>query len=96
MTTALPGHAGSGVIVVKLLWLAIINIEDKRAHGAQVPRETISTITDRVLDGLAESQSRPLDPVYAVLGLRTEGTWRTLGTHNVMRVTGTRGAGRAS
>src|SRR5690242_18390325 len=35
--------------------------------GAEVARDTISTITDRVLDGLAEWQSRPLDPVYAVL-----------------------------
>jgi len=32
-----------------------------------VSRETISHITDRVLDGLAEWQSRPLDAVYAVL-----------------------------
>jgi hypothetical protein len=35
-------------------------------YGAQVSRDTISTITDRVLDGLAEWQSRPLEPVYAV------------------------------
>jgi putative transposase len=38
-------------------------------YGAQVSRETISTITGRVLDGLAGWQSRPLDPVYAVLFL---------------------------
>jgi putative transposase len=38
-------------------------------YGAQVSRDTISAITDRVLDGLAEWQSRPLDPVYAVLFL---------------------------
>jgi transposase-like protein len=36
-------------------------------YGAQVSRQTISTITDRVLDGLAEWQQRPLDPVYPVL-----------------------------
>jgi len=36
-------------------------------YGVQVSRETISNITDRVLDGLAEWQSRPLDQVYAVL-----------------------------
>ena len=30
-------------------------------YGTEVSRETISTITDRVLDGLAEWQSRPLD-----------------------------------
>ena len=36
-------------------------------YGAEVSRDTISTITDRVLDGLAEWQSRPLDAVYAVL-----------------------------
>jgi len=38
-------------------------------YGTQVSRETISTITDRVLDGLAEWQNRPLDAVYAVLFL---------------------------
>src|SRR5881227_4049676 len=36
-------------------------------YGAEVSRDTISTITDRVLEGLAEWQSRPLEPVYAVL-----------------------------
>ena len=36
-------------------------------YGAEVSRDQISTITDRVLEGLAEWQSRPLDPVYAVL-----------------------------
>jgi putative transposase len=36
-------------------------------YGVEVSRETISNITDRVLDGLAEWQSRPLDAVYAVL-----------------------------
>ena len=36
-------------------------------YGAEVSRDTISAITDRVLEGLAEWQSRPLDPVYAVL-----------------------------
>jgi transposase-like protein len=30
-------------------------------YGAQVSRQTISTITDRVLQGMAEWQSRPLD-----------------------------------
>jgi hypothetical protein len=36
-------------------------------YGAQVSRQTISTITDAVLDGLAEWQHRPLDPVYPVI-----------------------------
>jgi len=36
-------------------------------YGAEVSRDQVSTITDRVLEGLAEWQSRPLDPVYAVL-----------------------------
>jgi putative transposase len=31
-------------------------------YGATVSKETISTITDRVLDAMAEWQSRPLDP----------------------------------
>jgi putative transposase len=36
-------------------------------YGAQVSKQTISTITDRVLDGMAAWQSRPLDPVYPVV-----------------------------
>jgi putative transposase len=36
-------------------------------YGAGVSRQTISAITGRVMEGLAEWQSRPLDPVYAVL-----------------------------
>ena len=36
-------------------------------YGAEVSRETISKITDRVLEGMAEWQSRPLDPVYPVV-----------------------------
>ncbi len=30
-------------------------------------RQTISTITDKVLDGLSEWQNQPLDPVYPVI-----------------------------
>jgi transposase-like protein len=36
-------------------------------YGAEVSKQTITTITDRVMDGLADWQSRPLDPVYAVI-----------------------------
>ncbi|GGT57241.1 hypothetical protein GCM10010271_71210 [Streptomyces kurssanovii] len=36
-------------------------------YGADVSRQTISTITDKVLEGMAEWQSRPLDPVYPVV-----------------------------
>lgn len=36
-------------------------------YGADVPKSTISTITDRVLDGMAEWQNRPLDSVYPVI-----------------------------
>src|SRR4051812_1180551 len=36
-------------------------------YGAQVSKQTISTITDKVLDGMAEWQNRPLDPVYPVI-----------------------------
>ena len=30
-------------------------------------RQTISTITDKVIDAMAEWQNRPLDPVYPVV-----------------------------
>jgi putative transposase len=36
-------------------------------YGASVSKDTISTITDRVLEGMAEWQNRPLDRVYPVL-----------------------------
>src|SRR3974377_1620102 len=36
-------------------------------YGADVSKQTITGITDRVMEGLAEWQSRPLDSVYAVL-----------------------------
>src|SRR3989440_7587088 len=36
-------------------------------YGAEVSKQTISTITDRVVEGMAEWQSRPLDSVYAVI-----------------------------
>ena len=36
-------------------------------YGADVSKETISTITDRVLDTMSEWQNRPLDRVYPVV-----------------------------
>ena len=36
-------------------------------YGAEVSKQTITAITDRVMEGLADWQSRPLDPVYAVI-----------------------------
>jgi len=35
-------------------------------YGAEVSKQTISTITKRVMDGMAEWQNLPLDPVYPV------------------------------
>ena len=36
-------------------------------YGSEVSKTTISTITDKVLEGMAEWQNRPLDPVYPVV-----------------------------
>ncbi len=36
-------------------------------YGAEVSRQTISTIADKVLESMAEWQSRPLDPVCPVV-----------------------------
>jgi transposase-like protein len=36
-------------------------------YGAQVSRQTISTITDKVIEGMTEWQNRPLDCVYPVI-----------------------------
>lgn len=36
-------------------------------YGAQVSKDIISRITDRVLEGMSEWQNRPLDRVYPVI-----------------------------
>lgn len=36
-------------------------------YGAEVSRQTISTITDKVIEGMTDWQNRPLDPVYPVI-----------------------------
>ena len=36
-------------------------------YGAQVSRQTISVITDKVIEGMTEWQNRPLDVVYPVI-----------------------------
>ena len=36
-------------------------------YGAEVSKQAISVITDKVMEGIAEWQNRPLDPVYAVI-----------------------------
>src|SRR6516165_8070364 len=54
-------------LVAKGLTTGEVQAHLDEIYGVEVSRDTISTITDRVLEGLAEWQSRPLDPVYAVL-----------------------------
>jgi transposase-like protein len=39
----------------------------KEVFGVETSKETVSAITDRVLDGMHEWRHRPLDPVYPVL-----------------------------
>ncbi|WP_433678047.1 IS256 family transposase [Nocardia sp. CA-119907] len=41
----------------------------REVYGAEVSKQTISVITDKVLDGMAEWQNRPLDAVYPVIFL---------------------------
>ena len=36
-------------------------------YGAEVSRQTISTITDKVVEGMVEWQNRPLDAIYPVI-----------------------------
>ncbi len=39
----------------------------REVYGAEVSKQTISTITDKVIDGMNEWQNRPLDSVYPVI-----------------------------
>lgn len=41
----------------------------REVYGAEVSKQTISTITDKVIDGMSEWQNRPLDSVYPVIFL---------------------------
>ncbi|MFI7195758.1 IS256 family transposase, partial [Nocardia nova] len=41
----------------------------REVYGAEVSKQTISTITDKVIDGMTEWQNRPLDSVYPVIFL---------------------------
>jgi putative transposase len=54
-------------LVAKGLTTGEVQAHLAEIYGVEVSRETVSKITDRVLEGLAEWQSRPLDRVYAVL-----------------------------
>jgi transposase-like protein len=54
-------------LVAKGLTTGEVQAHLAEIYGSEVSRQTISTITDRVLEGLAAWQARPLDPVYPVL-----------------------------
>lgn len=44
-------------------------------YGAEVSPQAISTITDKVMDGMAEWQNRPLDAVYPAIVNLGENAW---------------------
>ncbi len=62
---------GAGDMVISLsakgLTHGEISAHLLEVYGAEVSKQTISAITDRVMEGMAEWQNRPLDPVYAVI-----------------------------
>src|SRR4029453_12959829 len=65
--------SGGGDLVLSLsakgLTTGEISAHLAEVYGAEVSKQTISTITDKVLDGMAEWQNRPLDRVDPVLFL---------------------------
>jgi len=54
-------------LVAKGLTTGEVQAHLAEIYGTEVSRQTISTITDKVLEGLAEWQNRPLDPIYPVI-----------------------------
>jgi putative transposase len=54
-------------LVAKGLTTGEVSAHLAEIYGAQVSKDTISRITDRVLEGMSEWQNRPLDRVYPVL-----------------------------
>ena len=65
-------------LVAKGLTTGEVQAHLAEIYGAEVSRDTISAITDRVLEGLAEWQSRPLDPAWfpVVVANRGRGDFR--------------------
>ena len=54
-------------LVSKGLTTGEVSAHMAEVYGANVPKDMVSRITDRVLEGLTEWQNRPLDSVYPVL-----------------------------
>lgn len=54
-------------LIAKGLTTGEVQAHLAETYGTEVSRETISKITDRVLEDLAEWQNRPLDRVYPVI-----------------------------
>jgi putative transposase len=54
-------------LVAKGLTTGEVSAHLAEVYGANVPKDMVSRITDRILEGLAEWQNRPLDSVYPVL-----------------------------
>lgn len=54
-------------LVAKGLTTGEVSAHLAEIYGAEVSKDTISRITDRVLEGMSEWQSRPLDRVYPVI-----------------------------
>src|SRR5581483_6150099 len=54
-------------LVAKGLTTGEVSAHLAEVYGAQVSKDTVSRITDRVLEGMSEWQNRPLDPIYPVI-----------------------------
>jgi transposase-like protein len=64
----LDGLAGNVIsLYAKGLTTGDIQQHPLEIYGTEVSRETISKITDQIVDDMIAWQSRPLDPLYAVL-----------------------------
>ena len=70
-------------LVAKGLTTGEVTAHLAEVYGAEVSRETISKITDRVLEGMVDWRNRPLDHVYPVVFIDAivvkieMGRWRT-------------------
>ncbi len=54
-------------LVAKGLTTGEVSAHLAEVYGAEVSKDTVSRITDRVLESMAEWQNRPLDGVYPVI-----------------------------
>lgn len=63
-----------------------VDVHLAEVYGTKVSKQTISTIPDKVIEGMAEWQNRPLDPVWRLAAIKIRCGSRMLRRNLVVHV----------